>query len=538
MKDENKTKAQLITELQEMRQRVSELERQIIKEKNSENALQESEDKFKYVFENIPIGISLTLPAGEVQANKTFYKLLGYPDDRDVLKWHDFTHHEDIELSQQVVDSILSGEKDSARIIKRYLHKDGTVVWVEVSTTIRRDSEGRTQYFMTAINDITGYIHTEEQLRESERKIKTLMSNLPGMAYRCKNIRDWTMSYVSDGCFDLTGYEPEELVNDEINAYGELIHPEDTEKVWDIIQEAIKKGKHFELEYRIITKNKEVRWVWERGVNVENDNDGIETLEGFISDITDRKRAEEEIRKLNEELEQRVDKRTTQLETANKELKEFAYAVSHDLKAPLRAVSQLATWIHKDHEEILDKTGKEYLNLMVKRVKRMDSLIDGILKYSRIGRIENDHEKIVLTKLLDEIIESLDPPQSVTIKVEKTLPIIYGSRIRITQLFQNLIHNAIKYMDKPLGLIQIKCKEKYNKWQFSIADNGPGINKKYFKRIFTLFQTLQARDEIEATGIGLTLVKKIIENAGGEIWIESEIGKGTTFYFTWPQYKK
>ena len=262
---------------------------------------------------------------------------------------------------------------------------------------------------------------------------------------------------------------------------------------------------------------------------------GNEYLECFVQNITEQKQAEEEIRKLNEELEQRVIMRTAELKGVNKELQEFAYIVSHDLKAPLRAVNQLATWLETDYEDQLDETGKEYLRLIMGRVKRLDSFINAILEYSRVGRIQEPHEDINLTELVDDVIKSLAPPPHIHIVRESTLPVIRGSRIRIVQVFQNLISNAIKYMDKPQGIITIRCEEQEHAWLFGITDNGPGIEQQHHDRIFQIFQTLQPRDKVESTGIGLTLVKKIVEMHGGKIWVESERGKGSTFYFTLPK---
>jgi len=289
-------------------------------------------------------------------------------------------------------------------------------------------------------------------------------------------------------------------------------------------------------------------------------------------EITGRKRAEEELGKHREHLEKLVEKRTEELKektdkteesrkaltylvedvnnaredlekanrdigAVNRELQDFAYIVSHDLKAPLRAVSQLAYWISEDYAEVLDEDGKENLNLLSGRVKRMDALINGILQYSRVGRAKEKQDKIDLDKTLPSIIETLAPPENIRITLKDELPEIVGNKTHMEQVFQNLIGNAIKFMDKPEGLITIGCRGEGSHWQFSIEDNGPGINPKYHDRIFKIFQTLSARDERESTGIGLTLVKKIIELYNGEVWVESDVGKGSSFVFTLPKKK-
>ena len=221
-----------------------------------------------------------------------------------------------------------------------------------------------------------------------------------------------------------------------------------------------------------------------------------------------------------------------ELATINQDLKEFAYIVSHDLKAPLRAISSLVDWISSDYAEIFDAKGKELLDLLLGRVKRMHELIEGILKYSRVGRVKEDKAKIDLNQLVTDVIGMVAPPDNIKVDVKGKLPIIVAEKTRIEQVFQNLISNAIKYMDKPKGSVLLACREKADYWQFSVADNGPGIEEKHYKKIFQIFQTLAPRDEIESTGVGLSLVKKIIEMYGGKVWVESEVGIGSTFFIT------
>ncbi|MFH1371776.1 MAG: ATP-binding protein [Planctomycetota bacterium] len=236
-----------------------------------------------------------------------------------------------------------------------------------------------------------------------------------------------------------------------------------------------------------------------------------------------------------EKAELKQTKLLKELKSANQELKDFAYIASHDLKAPLRAIKTLADWISTDYADKIDKDGQEQLNLLRQRVDRMHNLIDGILQYSRVGRVREENIEVPLDKLLPEIIDILAPPENIKITVETELPTIKCEETRITQIIQNLLSNAIKYMDKPDGTIKVGCSEEGEFWKFSVADNGPGIEKQHWERIFKIFQTLAPRDEFESTGIGLTVVKKIVEMYGGRIWLESEVGKGTTFFFTFPK---
>jgi signal transduction histidine kinase len=254
------------------------------------------------------------------------------------------------------------------------------------------------------------------------------------------------------------------------------------------------------------------------------------------AEIGERRLAEEKIQELNADLENRVEHRTAELEVANRELRNFAYVVSHDLKAPLRGISRLAAWMVEDYAEAIDDEGKNMADLLIGRVKRMDNLIEGILQYSRIGRINGGIEKVPLHDLVRDVIESFGPLEHVQIKVQDELPAVFGDRIRLIQVFQNLLDNSIKFLNSPDGQIIVACTEhQQDFWKFSIADNGPGIDPKYHERIFQIFQTLQPRDIFESTGIGLALVKKIIELHGGTIWVKSTVGEGSTFFFTLPK---
>ena len=252
-------------------------------------------------------------------------------------------------------------------------------------------------------------------------------------------------------------------------------------------------------------------------------------------EIAERENAEKKVRHMNKELEQRVQQRTAKLEAANKELQSFAYVVSHDLKSPLRGISRLAYWLATDYAGTFDENGQEMLDLLVGRAKRMNSLIEGILQYSRIGRVRSEILRVDLNELMSEVIALLAPPKHIHISIENHLPSLILEKTRIFQAFQNLLSNAINYMDKPEGYIQVSCVENNEHWTFCIRDNGPGIAPQYHEKIFQIFQTLASRDERESTGIGLALVQKIIELHQGRIWIESEEGQGSAFYFTLPK---
>lgn len=223
------------------------------------------------------------------------------------------------------------------------------------------------------------------------------------------------------------------------------------------------------------------------------------------------------------------------LAESNQELDQFAYSASHDLRAPLRGIQSLCEWIREDCYDILPAESRKHLDLLQIRAKRLDSLIHGILEYSRAGKPNSQSEAVDLNKLLADIIDSLTPPKNIKISIDMTMPEIVTYKALITQVFLNLISNAIKFNNKSQGYIRVGYKELDDYYKFYISDNGPGIEPIFHQKIFELFQTLQSRDTIEGAGIGLPLVKKIIDKQGGVIEVESILGKGTTFYFTWPK---
>lgn len=214
------------------------------------------------------------------------------------------------------------------------------------------------------------------------------------------------------------------------------------------------------------------------------------------------------------------------------ELESFAYVVSHDLKSPLRGISKISEWMIQDYGEKLGPEGKEQLELMRVRVRRLDHLIEDILEYSKIGRTEVNLKEVDVHEIINDVIELVDPTHEANINYKNGLKTIQFDETKLTQVFSNLLSNAIKYCDKDKCEVLISAEDRGNSWEIKVEDNGPGINKKYHDKVFGLFQTLEAKDDTDSTGIGLALVKKIVEDAGGNIWIESEASKGTAFIFT------
>ena len=304
-------------------------------------------------------------------------------------------------------------------------------------------------------------------------------------------------------------------------------------------------------------------------IEIESDDEIGQLACAFKQMAGQRKQAEEELREARDELEARVKERTTELVRANEvmeseirerenaelaleavnrdlessvrelirsntELQEFSYIAAHDLKTPLRGIATLADWIKTDYADQFDDEGREQVGLLIGKTMQMDALVDSVLQYSSLGQSERKKIKVDLNVAVSEAIRAIAVPKDVEISVEHELPVLVCEKTHIVQVFRNLLSNAIQHGAQRDGQIKVGCVRKGNFWEFNVADNGSGIDQKYFEKIFRIFQTLSSREETASTGIGLSIVKKIVELNAGSVWVESEPGAGSTFFFTLP----
>ncbi len=253
------------------------------------------DSRFRTAFETAPIGIVIADATGSaIDANPALQEILGYSlEELRGTHVSKITHPDDVEASTLAAKRIREGQAEHVRLEKRYIHKSGRAVWCRVDMAAVRDAEGRPRQVVAMIQDITERKATEDALRESQRAMATLLSNIPGLVYRCRNDPDWTMEIVSEGSLGLTGYRPEDLVDNRVVSYGGIIHPDDRQDVWDRVQEALAEHRPFQLNYRIITRDERTQWVWEQGRGVFAPNGELLALEGLIVDVNDRKQAEE-----------------------------------------------------------------------------------------------------------------------------------------------------------------------------------------------------------------------------------------------------
>ncbi|MFH1883948.1 MAG: PAS domain S-box protein [Planctomycetota bacterium] len=361
----------------------------------------------------------------------------------------------------------------------------------------------------------------EEALRQSEERLKILFESAPDAIF----LNDAKGNFVdgNKAAEEMVGYAKEELIGKNLSETGLLSEeqiPKTVKHLEDIAMGKPTGPDEFTLKrkdgsYVIV----EIRTF---PVRIRNQTLGL----GIARDITERKKSELS----QNELITKVDK-------INRELNDFASIVSHDLKAPLRGIKTLANWILADCADKLGDQANEQINLLLDRVERMYNLIEGALQYSRLGQTKGKQIQVNLNNFVPEIINMVVPPENITVTIENELPVIECDETRIMQVFQNLLSNAIKYMDKPQGWIKVGCVEQDGFWKFSVADNGPGIEEKHFEKIFKIFQALPTSPDFIGTGVGLTVVKKIVELYDGNIWVESKVGQGSTFFFTLPKQK-
>lgn len=355
-----------------------------------------------------------------------------------------------------------------------------------------------------------------KQLQQFERRVKAIANTVFDAVVTIDQdgiVQEW-----NDKAEEMFGYKYEEAFGQRMS---ELIVPETYRQAHERGMAKFRKtgeGPVLGSRIEIIAQKRDATIFPVELAITPIDLGGRHIFTGYLRDISYRKEAE-----------QRREKLLGELENANQELKDFAYIVSHDLKAPLRAIGSLTDWLCEDYRDQLDEDGQEQMQLLQDRVRRMYRLIEGILAYSRIGRSEEHRELVDFNEVISDVMLGLEVPANFEIILEMELPSLIWDRTRAYQVVQNLISNAIKYNDKEEGWIKIRGKDQRTHYRIDFEDNGKGIEKKYYRKIFQIFQTLQARDEFDSTGIGLTLVKKIVEMHGGSISVDSRPGIGTTF---------
>ena len=489
-----------------------------------------SETRFEATFEQAAVGIALVAPNGHwLRVNRKLCDIVGYRADELMLKtFQDITHPDDLNSDLEYVSQMLAGDIATYSLEKRYRRKDGDATWINLSVALVRTADGAPDYFISVVEDIQARKDAEANLTEAKRLAK--------LGHWHWDLRTDRHTW-SEEIHSIYGRDPAlpPAVYPEVSA---CFTPESWARLAAAVEYTRTTGHAYECDAEVVRPDGTNRWITARG-EVERDADGkISVMRGTVQDITERKQAEEEIRRLNADLERRVTERTAELSSANRELDSFAYAVSHDLRAPLRAMSGFSQALLEDYgEQLADDEARKYLNQIDLASHRMSDLIDGILALSRSTRGDLQRDRIDISDLATRRLATLsleDTSRRVHWQVEPGLSLV-GNASMLEAVCENLLDNAWKYTGRTAAPeIRVYADNHDSQRWLCIADNGAGFDMAHAERLFKPFQRLHRQDEFPGIGIGLATVQRIIHRHGGEITARGEPGRGATFCFTLP----
>lgn len=400
-------------------------------------------------------------------------------------------------------------------------------MWVEVS--VYPSSKGLSLYF----KDISIRKKAEEQVRQSNERFEKVTQATNDAIW------DWDlqtdMVFWGGGYQTLFGYDVDEA-NRTYGSWSLHVHPEDLERVNQTLYEIIndETAGNWMSEYRFRKSNGQYAYVIDRGIVIRDNVGKAVRMVGAMTDITYRKEFEDSLRKLNETL----DRRARELARSNAELEQFAYVASHDLQEPLRMVSSFLTQLEKKYNDQLDDKARQYIHYAVDGAKRMRQIILDLLQFSRVGKQGSLPEKINTNELMETvcILQQKLIEENKALITWNNLPVIKTFKAPLLQILNNLINNAIKYRKPNVDpQITVSVTEQADYWEFKVADNGIGIDSEFYEKIFVIFQRLHVKELYGGTGIGLAIVKKIVEHLGGRIWVDSTPDVGSSFFFTIPK---
>ncbi|MBI6118052.1 PAS domain-containing sensor histidine kinase [Salegentibacter maritimus] len=490
----------------------------ITEQKEANTKLKESENRMATLIMNLETGILLEDETRHISlTNQKFCDMFNIPVPPEVLIGTDCSnaaeeskHH--FQKPEQFVEGITQLLENKQTVLAEELHlKDGRIL---ERSYIPIYSEGVYKGHLWSYDDVTIPKRYKESLRAQKEKYSNIIANMNLGLIEVDN-NDKILMANHSFC-DISGYSEEELKG---KVASQLLLHEEQENI--VLSKNSDRGKglsdSYELKVRM--KSGEIRnWLVSGAPNYDVNGNVIGSI-GIHLDITDRKKLEEKQVEL-----------LKSLESQNEKLNDYAHVVSHDLKSPLRNISALLSWTREDFAHKLGPESVTNIDLMQNKVEKMDHLIESILKYSSIGSTTTIAENVDAHEVVEEILSMIFIPKNIKVVIKNKLPVIKADATGIQQLFQNLISNAVNYIDKTEGLVEIDVEEKNKEYIFSIKDNGCGIPKEYHEKIFKIFSSASTHQK--STGIGLSIVRKIIDLNNGKIWLESETGIGTTFYFS------
>jgi len=507
-----------------------------LKEDNNrlKGLLQEKTSELEGVFFNIPDPyLVINLKGQVIKMNQAAKQFLGFDTEKEDFYAAQLVHHEylmatlqSFQVLQEV--GILKNFKTKINI------KSGGSRFVQVNANLIYDASGMPIAAQGVLRDVTNEEEVsaileeqKEALKDSQKRLEAVISDLQAQKEKYSSIianmnlglvevdNEDLVQLVNKSFCTLSGYTEKELYG---NKLGQLLHVSDP-KIILVHQKNRLKGISDTYEVNVQVKGGQKKHWLISGAPRYNEKGQVIGSIGIHLDITEQY-------ELSEQKEQLL----KDLESSNEGLQEYAHIVSHDLKSPLRSISALASWLEEDFGDKLGPAGLSQLNLMQDKIASMDQLITGILRYSSIGSEKARFEICPTLKLVQQLKATIYWPEQIALRFNGTMPSIKADKTQLQQLFQNLLSNAISHMDKPKGQIEIGYNDLGDLHEFSVKDNGIGIPKAYQEKIFEIFETLESGKG--SSGIGLSIVKKIVQLHGGTIWVKSEYGAGATFYFT------
>ena len=473
------------------------------------------ESKLQSVFANlVDAYVLMDLKGNIVEMNHAAMTLFGYDITKEAINVVSLIYKDDYIYAMTSFKELISKGSFSDYQARVYTKNNG-VRTVHINASIIKNSSSQEIRAQGIIRDITDEIAQKQLIQEQKKQLSIIVDN---SSLGIVLTQDGKIIQANKAFQTLLGYDQKQLTHKSISEISINSNKETTKEDF----EKMNRGEidSFSINRRYIKKDDSFFWAKTNISAVRNVDKTIKYKVALIEDITEQL-----------EFEKQRDKFVKDLEKTNQELKDYAHIVSHDLKSPLRNINALVNWIKEDCAETLNETGHSHLTMIENTLEKMESLISDILNYSRAGDTDTiNTKKIDLNTLIEDIKNLILVPKTTSITVLNKLPTIHADSAKIQQLFQNLIGNAVNYIDKKIGIIEIDYIEKKHHYLFTIRDNGIGIHKKYHKKIFKIFQSIG--DNEKSTGVGLAIVKKIVDMYEGEIWLESTPNVGTTFFFT------
>lgn len=501
----------------------------VTEKRRVEQALRESEEKYRLLVENQSDLIVKVDTEGRFEFVSPSYCQLFGKTEGELLgrTFMPLVHEDDREETDRQMAALFS-PPHTAYLEQRAMTRDGWR-WLGWMDTAVLDEDGEVKAILGVGRDITERVLADQKLHQANLVIE----NSPVVLFRWRATPDWRVELVSSNVTRF-GYTAEELLSGR-TTYASMVHPDDLERIWREMQAYRVEGRdEFQQEYRLVSPDGDVFWVDDRK-SVKRDSDGnLVRFEGIVVDITERKRAEQALHELNLELEDRVRARTTALEAVNKELESFAYSVSHDLRAPLRAIDGYSLAVMEDCGEQLDKTGRGHLQRVRSAAQRMGMLIDDMLQLSRVNRAELALQEVDLSAIARTVLEELhaaEPDRRVEWTVEPDLQ-AHGDARLIRVMLDNLLGNAWKFTGREPDARIAFGRSKDDPQVLFVRDNGIGFDMRYADKLFGPFQRLHRAEDFPGSGVGLATVQRIVARHGGRIWADASEGEGATFYFT------